>query len=312
MKNKMKININIIALTLIVIATVFSSCEPYEDYIEDFDNTTVYFSSQKPLRSIVSYDEMAFKVGVSLGGKRVNTVDEYADFEIDPSLLNTVSGADGFTLLPSSYYQLSDDSKMVISKGDFIGDVTVTLNRELFTSDPLATQNIYALPLKITNSSLDSIGGFDPDGTILDVPKDYTILVVKYISAYSGVYYHKGTQKEIDASGAVVNETVYNTTDLIDNQTWELTTVDRNSVKTPGIGAANNQNFVINIDESSNVVTVDSPSSGVSNLVGSGTVNEDRSITLSYSYTLGGKDYQVEETLVLRQPVEDALGFEEW
>ncbi len=312
MKNNMKIHINKIALALIVIATVFSSCESYEDYTEDFDKTTVYFSSQKPLRSIVSYDEMEFKVGVSLGGKRVNAVDEYAEFEIDPSLLNTVSGASNFTLLPASYYQLSDNSKMVISKGDFIGDVTVTLNRELFTNDPLATQNIYALPLKITNSSLDSIGGFDPDGTILDAPKDYTVLVVKYISAYSGVYYHKGTQKEVDASGAVVNETVYNTTDLIDNQTWELTTVDRNSVKTSGIGATNNQNFVINIDENSNAVSIDSPSSGVSDLIGSGTVNEDRSISLSYSYTLGGKYYQVEDTLVLRQPVENDLGYEEW
>ncbi|MBP8792397.1 MAG: DUF1735 domain-containing protein [Lutibacter sp.] len=308
----MKISINKIALAFIFIGAAFSSCESYEDFTGDFDKTTVYFSSQKPLRSIVTYDEMSFKVGVSMGGKRENTVDEYADFVIDPSLLTTVDGASGFTLLPASYYSLSDPSKMVISKGKFIGDVTVTLNRDLFTNDPMASQKIYALPLKITGSSLDSIGGFDPDGTILDLPKDYTILVVKYISSYSGVYYHKGTQKEVDASGATINETVYNNADLIKNATWAVTTVDRNSVKTPGIGTANNQNFVINIDEATNAVTLDTPSSGVTNLVGTGTVNSDRSISLNYSYTLSGKNYKVEDTLVLRQAVEQDLIFEEW
>lgn len=303
---------NIYKIAMLAIIIVFASCETYEDYIEDFDKTTVYFSTQKPLRSIVSYNEMAFKVGVSLGGKRDNDVDEYADFSIDESLLTSVDGADAFTLLPATYYELSDDSRMVIPKGEFIGDVTVTLNRDLFTADALATENTYALPLRITESTLDSIGGFDPDGTVLDAPKDYTILVVKYISAYSGVYYHKGTQKEVDESGTVINETVYNEIDLIDNQTWEATTIDRNSIKTPGIGAINNQNFVINIDETYNSVSIDTPSSGVTNLVGSGTVNDDRSISLSYSFTANGSNYEVEDTLVLRQAVELDLRFEEW
>jgi hypothetical protein len=303
---------NIFRIALLAIIVVFASCEKYDDYIEDFDKTTVYFSTQKPLRSIVSYDEMAFNVGVSLGGKRENSVDEYADFVIDESLLTSVEGADAFTLLPDAYYDLSDDSRMVIPKGEFIGDVTVTLNRDLFTADGLATENTYALPLRITGSTLDSIGGFDPDGTILDVPKDYTILVVKYISSYSGVYYHKGTQKEVDDSGTIINETVYSETDLIDNQTWEVTTVDRNSIETPGVGAINNENFVINIDETDNSVSIDTPSSGITNLVGSGTVNDDRSISLTYSFTANGSNYEVEDTLVLRQAVELDLRFEEW
>lgn len=305
-------NIKKICLALLVIGATFSSCEPYEDFIEDFDYTTVYFATQKPLRTIVSYDEMAFKVGVSLGGKRENSVDEFADFEIDADLLNTVAGADAYTLLPEAYYELSNSSKMTISKGDFIGDVTVTLNRDLFTADPLATQNTYALPLKLTNSSLDSIGGFDPDGTVLDLPKDYTILVVKYISSYSGVYYHKGIQKEVDGTGTVITETEYNDADLIKNKTWTLTTVDINSVKTSGIGTATNNNFVINIDETNNVVSIDTPSSSITNLLGTGTVNDDRSISINYSYTSGGKNYEVEDTLVLRQAVELDLRFEEW
>lgn len=297
-----QIKLKKISLAFLALGLMFTSCEPYEDYTTDFDYTTTYFATQKPLRTIVSYTDMQFKVGVSLGGKRDNNKDEYVNFEIDESLLSTAEGASGFTLLPSSYYELSDSGKMTISKGEFIGDVTVTLNRELFTDDPLATQNTYALPLKITGATLDSI-----------LPlKNHTVLVVKYISKYSGVYYHKGTQKEVDDSGAVISETVYNEADLIDNQTWEVTTVDRNSVKTAGIGAVTNQNFVININESDNTVSIDTPSNGITNLEGSGVVNDDRSISLNYSYTHGGKNYTVEDTLILRQAVELDLRFEEW
>lgn len=297
-----QIKLKKISIALLLLGLMTVSCEPYEDFTTDFDYTTTYFGTQKPLRTIVSYDDMKFKVGVALGGKRENKIDEYVNFEIDENLLTTVDGASGFTLLPESYYELSDNSQMIISKGEIIGDVTVTLNRDLFTSDPLSTQNTYALPIRLLDSSLDSILA----------TKNYTVLVVKYISEYSGVYYHKGIQKELDNSGAVVNEIEYNESELINNQTWELSTVDRNSVRTPGIGALNNQNFVINIDESNNTVTVDSPSGGITNLTGSGTVNEDRSITLNYSYTSGGTEYEVEDTLVLRQPVENDLRFEEW
>lgn len=295
-------NIKNICVAFLAMGAMFTSCEKYDDFTGDFDYTTVYFSTQTPLRTIVSYDEMEFKVGVNLGGKRVNEKEEYAKFEIDESLLTTVAGASGFTLLPAAYYELSDTSRMTIPVGEYIGDVTVSLNRDLFTSDPLAIDNTYAIPLKITETSLDSI---------LET-KDYTVLVVKYISEYSGVYYHTGTQQELDTNGGLVEEIVYDEYDLIDNTTWEVVTVDRNSIQTPGIGVNNSENFVINIDETTNSVTIDSPSSGVTNLIGSGTVEEDRSISLSYSYTLGGKDYQVEDILVLRQAVEFDLRFEEW
>ncbi|MEI6865039.1 DUF1735 domain-containing protein [Flavicella sp.] len=299
-------------IVLIMMGVAVSSCESYGDLIEDFDYTTVYFSSQKPLRSIVSYDEMQFKVGVALGGKRENNIDEYADFEIDESLLTSVSGADAFTLLPEAYYELSNTSTMVISSGSFIGDVTVTLNRDLFTNDPLAVQNTYALPLKITNSSLDSIGGFNPDGSILDIPKDYTILVVKYISQYTGIYYYTSIQNEVDDTGVILEQIIYNEDNLTDVRR-ELTTVDRNSVLIPsGIGSISDENFVINIDETDNSIVLDSPSSGISNFVGTGIVNEDRSMTLSYSYTIDSKNYEVEDTLTLHRPVEEELGFEEW
>lgn len=298
-----------------LIGVSFISCESYEDFTNDFDYSIVYFATQKPLRTIVAYDEMQFKVGVAIGGKRENTKDEFADFVIDPTLLSTVDGADAFTLLPEGYYTLSDDDKMIIPKGEFIGDVTVTLDRDLFTNDADATSNTYALPLRITNASLDSIasGSFDLDGNPISARKDYTILVVKYISPYSGTFYHKGSERELDGTGAVVNEIVYNNADLSRNQTWDLSTVDRNSIKTPGIGNNSAQNFVINVNETDNTVTIDSPSGGVTNLLGSGTyITETGTFNLSYSYTLGGKNYEVTDTLVVRRPPEQDLRFEEW
>ncbi|KAA5825133.1 DUF1735 domain-containing protein [Algibacter amylolyticus] len=296
---------------LLVLAT---SCEPYEDFIKDFDTTTVYFASQKPLRTIVAYEDMQFKVGVALGGKRSNDTDEYANFVIDPSLLSDVDGASGFTLLPESYYTLSNANKMIIPKGKFIGDITVTLNRELFTTDADATTNTYALPLRITESSLDSIGGIGPDGNILPSPKDHTILVVKYISPYHGTYYHKGAQKELDASGAVVNEVTYNNADLVKNQTWDLKTIDRNSVITPGVGANTNEKFIMNIDETTSTVSFElAPGSNVTDFSGTGTYNSvTRAFNIEYSYTLNGKDFEVIDSLIIRRPPEQDLAFEEW
>jgi hypothetical protein len=300
-----------------LIGVSFTSCESYEDFTGDFDYSIVYFATQKPLRTIVAYNEMQFKVGVAIGGKRENTKDEFADFVIDPTLLSTIDGADAFTLLPESYYTLSDGSKMIIPKGKFIGDVTVTLNRDLFTNDAASTSNTYALPLRITNSSLDSIasGALDVDGNpdLSRPPRDYTILVVKYISPYSGTFYHKGSTRELDGTGNVVNEFVYDNADLVKNQTWRIITLDRNSVRTPGIGNNSAQNFVINVNETDNTVTIDSPSSGVTNLSGSGTyVPETRTYNISYNYTLGGKNYEVLDVLIARTPPEQDLRFEQW
>ncbi|GIZ09712.1 DUF1735 domain-containing protein [Flavobacterium sp. UMI-01] len=298
-----------------LISFLITSCEPYEDFTGDFDKTIVYFGTQKPLRTVVAYDEMKFKVGVTFGGKRSNDKEEFADFVVDPTLLTTVAGANAFTLLPQNYYTLSNSSKMVIPAGSFIGDVTVTLNRDLFTADAGAINNTYALPLKITNTSLDSIasGSKDVIGNVILEPRDYTIVVVKYISPYTGTFYHKGVQKELDANGAVVNEVVYSNSDLIKNTTWDIKTIDRNSVRTPGIGTFTNQNFAINVNESDNTVTIDSPSAGVTNLVGTGSYNKTtRTFSLQYSFTLGGKKYQVTDELIVRRPPEQDLVFETW
>ncbi len=282
----------------------FTACEPYEEYLVDYKYSAVYFATQKPLRTIVSYDEMEFKVGVALAGKRENNVEEYADFQIDPSLLDDEELTEGndFQLLPSSYYTLSNDSRMIALPGEFIGDVTVTLNRDAFVSDSLATENVYALPFRITGASTDTI--------LAD--KDYTILVVKYISEYDGTYYHKGKQSEIDSTGTVLNETIYSYDDLNDNETWNVSTIDANTIKTPAAGVFGNGSIVIEVKDNNSVdITSGRPNIEVTS--GSGTYDpENRNFYLDYSFIRGPKEYAVQDTLILRQAPEKDLFFEEW
>lgn len=291
-------------LMICVICAGLSSCEKYEDYLVDYKYSAVYFATQKPLRTIVAYDDMKFKVGVALAGKRENKQNEYAEYKIDPSLLNdgAVVGQNEFTLLPSAYYSLSDDSEMVITEGKFIGDITVTLNKDVFTSDSLATSDTYALPLRLISTSVDSI----LEG------KDFTVLVVKYISPYHGTYYHKGQQREVDSTGSVTEEINYTEDDLSRNETWLLSTIDAKTIETSGIGNRNNGSLILHVNEEDNSVDI---SSGRPNIEVSGSGNyntEKRIFHLDYTYQVQNKTFVVKDTLHLLRPPEEELFFEEW
>ena len=294
-----------ILMIICVACAGLSSCEKYEDYLVDYKYSAVYFASQKPLRTIVAYDEMNFKVGVALAGKRANKQNEYAEFEIDPSLLNdeAIVGQNNFELLPSEYYSLSDENEMIIPEGEFIGDITVTLDKNAFTSDSLSTTNTYALPLRVTSTSVDSI--------LSD--KDYTVLVVKYISPYHGTYYHKGQQTQVDSTGNIIEEITYSEDDLSQNSTWLLTTIDRNTVETSGIGDRNNGSLILDVNEGDNTVDISSGRPNNIEASGSGSYNEeDRTFYLDYEYEVQNQSFEVKDTLILRRPPEEVLTFEEW
>lgn len=77
-----------------LISVLMTAC--YDDYEKDYDESSVYFASQKPLRTLVADTDMSIKVGVAIGGKREVHTDDWATFEIDPSLLEGT----GLTLMP--------------------------------------------------------------------------------------------------------------------------------------------------------------------------------------------------------------------
>ena len=116
-----------------LISVLMTAC--YDDYEKDYDKSSVYFASQKPLRTLVADTDMSIKVGVAIGGKREVHTDDWATFEIDPSLLEGT----GLTLMPENYYQLANPNKMTISNPKLaIADVKVTFS-DAFYEDNTAS-----------------------------------------------------------------------------------------------------------------------------------------------------------------------------
>lgn len=303
----MKNMLRLIAIYMGVLLSL-SSCEKYEDVTTDYDYSAVYFATQKPLRTIVARDEMKFKFGVVLAGKRENTSGEWVKFTVDPKLLKTVEGADGFTFLPKSYYSMQlkseGDSTLYVPKGSFLGDLPITLNREAFLSDPLTVGKKYAIPLRIYESSADSI----LYGNAYVPSKAYTIIVVKYILPEHAAYYGTGT--EMNGSGV---KTGYEITKAAPR--W-MKTLSANELEIAALGntttgAANKLKVVLASDRSS--VRVEQATGGaVVQDLGSTLDRSSMTFNLKYSFERSGELFTVNETLTPRQEAEKELRFEEW
>ncbi len=306
---------NIALVWLLVIA--FIGCEKYEDYISDFDYTTVYFPYQDPLRTVVMGEGLDFEVGVVLGGRRDNQQQETVRFEKDIALL---SGT-GLRLLPEEYYSLSDDLQMIIPAGSIFGRITVTLDSSLFVNDTLSYETNYALPLRITETTADSIlqGSYNEATGQYDVaPKDYTVVAIKYINPYHGSYYHKGREFVYDPGGMLVDTNVYSLPNLVNNFTWDLDTRGPEELFTTGIGSymSNGQGtyamkLIIDGNDVS-IQNVDDPLSDITTVVGGSSSYdpENRMFYLDYSYTdSDSMRYESTDTLFFR---DNGLEFETW
>ena len=302
---------------IIILLAILIGCEKYEDYQVDFDYSTVYFPYQQPLRTLVMGDGLNFEVGVVLGGRRDNQQQETVQYEIDSSLLKDT----GFELLPDDYFSLSNEKEMIIPAGSIHGRVTVTLDSSKFLNNELSHLNTYALPFKITETSVDSIlQGFYNEATeSYDIfPKDYTIVVVKYINEYHGTYYHKGKEYIFDPENNPVDTIIYSSRNLVDNSTWDIITTAPFEVITTGIGKNSSGNSpndyamklivdgtevsFMNVEESQSAITSVVGESGIYNV-------EDKEFYLEYSYTDDDFVHEVTDTLVFR---DKGLKFELW
>lgn len=310
-KNLITSLITRLVLTLTVIIS-FSACERYEDYINDYDYSAVYFGSQKPLRTLVAREDkesLDFKIGVVLGGLLENKQDQWVTFEIDTTLFQTVTGASNFKLLPDDWYNFSiSENKIIIPKGKFLGDFTISIDKTKFTADPLSLGNKYALPLKIIDSSADSI----LRGSDIVKGKDYTILVVKYISEFSGTYYVRGEQAELDAQGNVIESTkvTYWHVDWSQNKTRSFVTKSLNECEMTGIGNQESEKVKVTFGTNHEVVLT-----SVNLQVADQNCSYDTATDtyrFQYKYLKSGKTYRVDEYLKHRNDPEADLRFEEW
>ncbi len=227
-------------LILLIVSVMLGSC--YEDYILDYDYDGIYFPYQTNVRTLVVGEGMKIQIGAALGGVRDNDRDRIVDFQIDNSLINAgtlaamnggypyikdaVASVTALKLLPSNYYTLSDNSKMIIKAGQHSGTITLKADSARFLADAATLVATYAIPLRIIKADADSVLA----------TKDYTVIGLKYENMLFGNYWHGGVTVEKDAAGTIVSEKKYFTTiPSPDSKAWKLTTVEPFSLTTNGV-----------------------------------------------------------------------------
>jgi len=201
-----------LSIALIIISVIFSSCKNGDWEFPDNENSKAYFAYQSPVRTITLgtdkvYDnsldnEWKCQIMATVAGFYEIKKDIEITFKVDNSLCNDLENV---TAMPSNYYSLSDNSKMIIQKGGKpIGGVVVQLT-DAFFNDPLAISVNYVIPLVMTGvTNADGIldgtpaeGVSNPNRLNPDdwktLPKDYILYAIKYINQWDATYLRRGT-----------------------------------------------------------------------------------------------------------------------
>jgi hypothetical protein len=237
---------------LFILSLGMFSCENQENTFSDFDYTTTYFPYQFPYRTLVLGDyiydnsndnQLKFLISVDMGGVYKNTRDILVDFVVDPtltdSMYNSVAPKKRILPLPTSYYTLSNTSKITIPSGKFSGTVEVQLT-DAFLNDPLAIGQNYVVPLKITSSTTDSVlsgkylkPGADPRvaNQWVIMPKNYTLFGIKFVNQYHGKYLLRGKSVITSAiDGSSIETLIYRQKYVESNDVVLIKTAGRDSV----------------------------------------------------------------------------------
>jgi len=312
-------------IAFIILSVAAVSC--YEDYILDYVYTGIYFPYQIDVRTFVVGEGMQIKVGAALGGVRKNTIDREVTFTLDPALvtpaiLAQMKGSSyahikdpatpvaTLQVMPSNYYTLSNNSKMIIKAGQHMGDVVVKPDSANFLNDSVNTiYATYALPFYIQNADAD---------TILE-NKRYNIVGLKFENMLYGYYWHGG-EARIERPGLPDSIFTYKTEiPTAEAKIWILKTVGPSTLYANGylnqVTSKNEMKLVLK----GNTVFV-SDGAGATYTIepdGESTFNrskllQDRRIYLKYKYLNPGNGwtYHCTDTLRFRNRFRD--GINEW
>lgn len=326
-----------ILILALVSLTVLAGCKNQDNEFPDFDYTTTYFPYQYPVRTLVlgdySYDNTndnnhEFLISADVAGVYSNTKDRVLNIKVDESLCKNAlfsstytSLTDTIRVMPSNYYTLSSSDKLVIPAGKFYGSIVVKLN-DAFFDDPLAIKLGYVIPVRIVGTAdVDSVlqgkaivANPDPRVTAnwSTTPKNFTMFAVKYINPYDGQYLHRGFSIVKDASGTQVEDSVYRTKYIENNELWRLYTTGKNQVSVQGSMRSKKFSGTINLllDFSSDgVCTVKQNTGSAYTITGSGKFVKDAdswgnqkrdAIFLNYQFSNGSYNYSAADTLVIR------------
>lgn len=320
---------------------MMTSC--YEDFIKDYDQSTIYCAFQYDLRTFVLGEGQKFDFTVGLAGVMSNDKDRSVTVEIDdnlvtgsiPSVLGlsdyapftaykgmtdkvdfgTLSqsyvtnevkalGTTALLPLPASYYTISGLDGMTIKSGAHTASATITATDD-FVADPKAMAPWYAIGLRIKSADADRV----------PAEKSFEVIAVKFENQYYGNWYHGGRTVVInDATGAIVSEEKY---PLVlpqeDSKVYTLKTVAANAVVTNKIGS---KSGVMKLTFDGEDVTVSCEDGSRKLISGACYTNgakllQDRVIYLDYSYSNGdGTTTFVKDELSFRNRIRD--GINEW
>ncbi|MBC6994258.1 DUF5627 domain-containing protein [Neolewinella lacunae] len=328
--------INKAPLFLLLASLLYTGCENQEITFDDFDYTAVYFPLQSPLRTLVlgsdridnSLDnELKFNVGVSIGGLYTNDQEWTVGVDFAPELaqgLKNVAG-DSLYLLPNAYIRQVSPAvpgQAIIPAGEYNALFEFQLE-DAFLDDPLAWTGQYVLPLRLVETSADSIligrsnlPNPDPrvasDWAVDASPKDFTLFGIKFVNQFHGNYLQRGRVIQTNAQGQTIGTTRYRANFLTQNTIWTLSTRGRNTVVTNGVANEVGTGFGMQLNISGNQITI-SPAPGTQYAVsGTGTFipasespelwggTTHNTLHLNYAYTVGENVFMATDTLVIR------------
>jgi hypothetical protein len=297
-----------------------SAC--YDDYIKDFDYTSVYFMYQTNARTFVVGEGMSIEVGAALAGVRENRQDRVVGFQMDAALVNAnaleamkagaayireaVSGVDTLRPLPADYFTISDNSRMVIKAGTHMGSVVIKADSARFLQDAATIRAGYAIPFYITSADADSIVR----------AKRSAVVALKYENMLFGNYWHGGVTTVKDAAGKVVKTVKYYTTiPSPEAKIFKLKTVAPDALVTNMISDQEGS-FKITLEGNAIKISKADGSAVDVKADGASTFNrakllQERKLFLNYKYeNEDGTTSFAQDTLTFRNRIRD--GVNEW
>ncbi len=321
----------ILAISGILLLTLgIPSCYNDDWSFPDFDYTTTYFPYQYPVRILVLGDynfdnsndnALKFLISANMGGVYKNNENISVQIAVDESLTDSLY-ASGVKLepLPNSLYTLSSSTNLTIPSGKFYGSVEVQL-AQAFLDDPLAASLNYVIPLKIINSTTDSVllglpNVANPDprvpGDWITRPQNFTLFGITFVNEYHGRYLIRGTDIVKDAGGATFETNVYRNKYVERSEVTPVNSIGKNTVffTNPvrlSTGSPGKFSMDITFDASGNGTISDAPSAFP--VTGSAKFVKDadewggekrNTIYLDYVVDDGTYMHNVKDTLVFR------------
>jgi hypothetical protein len=322
----------------LITLSLFTACHNQNWEFPDYDYTTVYFPYQTPVRTLVLGEDIydntldnahKCKIMATMGGVYENTVDRILSLSVDNSLCNNLEfeGDSGHKVLPmpSLYYTLPSDLKIVIPSGSLSGGIEVQLTDAFFT-DPNSVKNTYVIPMKI-NSVLNADSVLNGKAAVENpnrfiaadwstAPKDYVLYCIKYVNPWHGAYLRRGVDigKGNGGNSALDTTITYHEKYVERDQVVKMYTITLDevslSINTRNRGSDKDIPFTLKIKiDNAGKCLVSAPDTASYSVTGSGEFVNDGDIwggekrdvmRLKYEIKSGSSTHTFTDTIVMR------------